>query len=313
MGSTFAIMPGTVSKVGEISSVQFKLDPSLFTTGRGGKILLGIDVAADPTSGIKPQIVSIKTASGRVAARVHHSLYSQAIVKAKSLGTPISSAVQATLPVPKPGQPPAVYTVEVQGFAGSTGNYLVGFYLPGDTTGTGAVTTKDLQTILSKLGATSSSSNYAFDADANRDGKISLADVRDASMNLGVKTTVSPIVNVSLDPATDGPLHSRITNFNPVHFTGAATPDATVTFTEINKNSPGATSTADSSGHYSIMVPLGDGSNTFNVTTKDAFGQTISGQIAPVTYTLHPPEVINTPAQLTSTSSTTTSSPTTTG
>ena len=45
------------------------------------------------------------------------------------------------------------------------------------------------------------------------------------------------------------------------------------------------------------MVPLGDGSNTFNVTTTDAFGQSITGQIAPVTYSTNPPQVINTPAQ----------------
>ncbi len=114
-------------------------------------------------------------------------------------------------------------------------------------------------------------------------------------------TKISPVINVNLDPATDGPMHSRITNFNPVRFTGAATPGSTVTFTEINKNSPGATGTTDSSGNFSIMVPIGDGSNTFNVASTDSFGQTISGQISPVTYTLNPPQVINTPADLTST------------
>lgn len=314
MGSTFAIIPGAVTTAGQTSSVQFKIDPSQFTAGKGGKILLGIDVAADPSSNIKPAIVSIKNSSGRLAAHVHHSYYSQSLVKSKGLGSPISSAVVATIPVPKADQAPAVYTVQVQGASGTTGNYLVGFYLPGDVTGSGTVTTADLQTIVSKLGATSSASNYAFDADSNRDGKISLADAQLTSMNLGAKTTVSPIIYVNLDPATDGPLNSRITNFRTVHFTGSTTPNATVTFTEVNNNSPGATTTADASGNYSIMVPLGDGSNSFNVTTKDAFGQSISGQIAPVTYSLHPPQVINNPSQLsTTTASPTTTSSTTTG
>ena len=173
------------------------------------------------------------------------------------------------------------------------------------------MTTTDIQTIISKLGTTSTSSNYAFDADANRDGKISLVDAQAASVNLGATTKVSPVVTVNLDPATDGPLNDRITNFKTVHFTGTTTPNATVTFAEINKNSPGATTTADASGNYSIMVPLGNGSNTFNVTTKDAFGQSISGQIAPVTYTLHPPTVVNTPSQLATTTTTSTSSTTT--
>ncbi len=308
MGSTFAIMPGSVDKAGQTSSVQFKLDPSQFTPGRGGKIVLGLDVAADPSTSIKPQIVSIKQADGRIAASLHHSMYTPAIVKSKKLGSAVSSAVLVTLAVPKAGQPPAVYTAEVQGAYGTTGKYLLGFYLPGDTAGTGTVTSTDLQTIVSKFGLQSSSSNYSFDADVNRDGKISLADVKYASMNLGAKTTISPIIDVNLDPATDGPLHSRVTNFRTVHFTGTATPNSTVTFTEINKNSPGATTTTDSSGNYSIMVPLGDGSNTFNVTTHDAFGQTISGQIAPVTYSLNPPKVINTPADLATTTTTTSTS-----
>jgi hypothetical protein len=326
MGSTFAIMPGTIDTAGQVSSVQFKLDPSVITPGARGKIVLGIDIAPDPGSNLKPQIVSVKAANGRVASSLHHSYYSQALIKANKLPSAMSSAVLTVLPVPKPGQAPGVYTVQVKGLGGTTGKYLVGFYLAGDTTGAGAVTSTDLQTIVKSLGAKPSSSNYSFDADVNRDGKISLTDVQYASMNLGAKTTISPVVGVTLDPATDGPLHSRITNFRTVHFTGSVTPNASVTFSEVNKNSPGATTKADASGNYSIMVPLGDGSNTFQVTTTDAFGQTITGTIAPVTYSTNPPQVINTPADLTTTkpaqgtaattttsTSTSTSTPTGTG
>ena len=298
---------GSVTTAGQSSSVQFKLDPSQFTPGHGGKIVLGIDVAADPNGTVKPEIVSVTNASGRVAASVQHSVYTASIIKAQKAAkkgiTPVSSAVLITLPVPKAGQAPGVYTVHVQGQGGSTGSYLVGFYLPGDVNGDGTVNTTDLQTMMSEFGSTpqQSGTKYTFDADTNRDGRISLADLRVGSENLGASTKVVPVINVNLDPATDGPLHSRITNFNPVHFTGTATPGATVTFTEVNNNSPGATTTADSSGNFSIMVPLGNGSNTFSVSTTDSFGQTISGQISPVTYTLNPPQVINSPAQLTST------------
>lgn len=309
MGSTFAIMPGSVDKAGQISSVEFRIDPSQFTAPRGGKLLLGIDVAPDPSTTAKPQIVSVKDARGRVVGGLHHSVYSRAIVKEKKLGTPISSAVLLTLPVPKAGRAPGVYTVQVQGAFGTTGKYLLGFYLPGDVTGAGAVAARDLQGIVSRLGTNANSSNYAFDADTNRDGKISMADVKYASLNLGAKTTISPIVDVNLDPATDGPLHSRITNFRNVHFTGSATPGSTITFSEASNNSPGATATTDATGKYSILVPLGDGANTFKVSTRDGFGQSISGQIAPVTYSTNPPKVINTPADLAATT-TTTASPT---
>jgi hypothetical protein len=261
----------------------------------------------------------VENANGKIAAPLHHSRYTAEVIAAqkaaKKSASPISTAVLVTLPVPKAGQAPGVYTVQVAGMYGSTGNYLVGFYLPGDAQGTGVVNQTSLQTILSELGSTpqTSGTKYTFDADVNRDGRISVADLRYASENLGAKTTVVPVINVNLDPATDGPLHSRITNFKTVHFTGTTTPGATITFSEINKNSPGASATADSSGNYSIMVPLGDGSNTFNVSSTDAFGQTISGQIAPVTYTLNPPQVINTPANLTNTTTATaTQGPTTT-
>ncbi len=53
--------------------------------------------------------------------------------------------------------------------------------------------------------------------------------------------------------------------------------------------------TADATGNYSIMVPLGNGSNTFKVTTSDAFGQSITGEISPVTWSANPPTVVNTP------------------
>ncbi len=301
-GSTFAIMSGTVATANHVSSVQFKINPSDFTPTRGGKILLGIDVAADPNTSIQPEIVSVKNANGQVAGGLIHSAYTRQIIKAKKLTDPISSAVLISLPVPKAGQASAVYTVQVRAANKTTGDYLLGFYLPGDVAGTGTVTQADLQTIKSDLGVTASSSNYNFDANVTRNGKISPADLAFAAMNLGASTKISPIIGVNLNPADD-PLNDRITSDKTVNFTGTVTPGATVTFTEINNNSPGATTTADTSGNYSIMVPLGNGSNTFDVTTMDAFGQSISGQIAPVTYSANPPKVVNTPPS--STASTT--------
>ncbi len=111
----------------------------------------------------------------------------------------------------------------------TSGTYLVGFYLPGDVGGTGTVTQSDIKTIKSEHGLTAVSSNYTFDADANRDGVINNKDVQIARENLGVTTKVSPVVSVNLDPASD-PGANRTTNFSTVHFAGTTTPDATVTF-----------------------------------------------------------------------------------
>jgi hypothetical protein len=297
MGSTFAIMPGIVEKAGETSSIEFRLDPAHFKAGRGGRILLGFDVAADPSTKIKPVIAGVREASGGRPLSLQHSFYTPEVVRAQSLNNPTSSAVTAMVRLPRPGQPPSAYVLQVRGNYETSGKYLVGFYLPGDANGDGMVDSSDLKLIRAKLGATPSSSNYSFDADVNRDGKISRIDLSKASQNLGVKTTISPIIDVNLDPATDGPMRTRMTNFRTVRFTGTATPNATVTFTEVRQNSPGATTTVDATGHYSILVPLGDGSNTFKVTTSDGFGQSISGTIAPVTYTPTPPVVVNTPQE----------------
>ena len=295
MGSTFAIVPGTIAGAGQVSTAQFKIDPGYFTGGRRDRLVIGVDVAADPSSSAKPDIVSIQAEGSRRPTPVQHAHYSRSVVKSQGMTNPISSAVTSTLMVPKAGSPATSYAINVKGLSGTTGNYLLGFYLPGDANGDGKVTQSDVKAIRSEMGASAGSSKYTFDADTNRDGKINGADLRIAMQNLGATTTVSPVVNVVLDPASDGPLHSRITNMRNVHFTGAVTPNATVHFTEINNNSPGATTTADASGNYSIMVPLGNGSNTFKVSTADAFGQSISGDISPVTYSATPPTVTNTP------------------
>jgi len=288
-GNTFAIMPGTVSTVGQVSSVDFKIDPTLFTAPKG-QFVIGIDIApATPasssttttTASLKPEIVSVTDSTGKVIA-VQHSRYNAKVAKANKLGSTPTSAVLVTIKVPKTGQPAADYSVQVKGLDLTTGQYLVGFYLPGDDTGTGTVTQADIQTIRKDKGMTAENSNYDFNADSNRDGVINSQDLKVAKENLGVTTKVSPVVSVNLDPASD-PAADRTTSFSTVGFNGAVTPNATVTFLD---NSGGATTAtaADSTGTYTIAVPLVSGSNTFTVTTQDGFGQSISGAITPVVY-----------------------------
>jgi hypothetical protein len=288
-GSTFAIMPGTIAGPGVVSSLQFKIDPSLFTSPqRNGRIVVGIDItpavstsSATTTSSLKPEIVSVKDASGHVI-HVQHAKYSPKVMKANKITQSTTSAVLVTLNVPKSGQPANVYSVQVKGLDATSGTYLVGFYLPGDVTGAGTVTQADIKTIKSEHGLTAANSKYTFDADANRDGVINSADVKIAREDLGVTTKVSPVVSVNLDPASD-PAADRTTTLSIVHFAGTTTPNASVTFLD-QSGGGSTTATANSTGAYSILVPLVSGSNTFSVTTHDAFGQSISGAISPVVY-----------------------------
>jgi hypothetical protein len=287
-GSTFAIMPGAVNNVGQVSSVNFKIDPSVFTAPKGGKLLLGIDVApatpassSSSTATLKPEIVSITDSSGH-AIGVQHGRYNAKVAKANKLGTTQTSAVLVDVKVPPTGQPAANYSVQIKGLELTTGQYLVGFYLPGDAAGTGTVTQADLQTIKKDKGMTAQNSNYNFNADINRDGVINMKDYQLAKQDLGASTKVSPVVSVNLDPASN-PAANRTTPFSTVGFNGALTPNATVTFVD-NTGGGTTTATADATGNYTINVPLVQGSNTFTVTTHDAFGQSISGAITPVVY-----------------------------
>ncbi len=293
MGSTFAIVPGTVAEANKVSTVDVKLDPTHFTAGRRGRIMLGIDVASDPNEAVKPVIVAVKAANGRNVP-IQHSLYTRAVLKSNNLGSPQSSAVTLTVPVPRAGQAPATYHVQVKGATADTGSYLLGFYLPGDVSGDGVVTNDDIKTIASKFGSVSGDDGYSFDADVNRDGKIDARDLRLASQNVGAKTTISPVTGVNLDPASDTGIQDRITDQRVVKFTGTASPDAAISFKELDGNSTGGSATVGPDGNYSVDVPIGDGSNTFSVTTSDAFGQSITGNIAPVYYSTNPPRVVNT-------------------
>jgi hypothetical protein len=173
--------------------------------------------------------------------------------------------------------------VQVEGLEGTTGTYLVGYYLPGDVAGTGEVTKADLKTIRQDKGMTAEAANYNFDADINRNGIINGQDEQLAKEDLGASTAVSPVVSVNLDPASNPELDGT-TPFSSVVYEGNATPGATVSFLDQATGVTTTTTAVAQTGVYNITVPLATGSNTFSVTTMDAFGQSITGAITPVVY-----------------------------
>lgn len=299
-GSTFAIMPASIATAGQVTSTSFTIDPSLFHANAHGKLTLGVDVTAIhqrastsnvPNNPVAPQVVSITSSNGhRIPIQRTH--YYTKIARANHLGNMPTSAVLFTIRPPAAGQAPQTYTVQVKGLDHTTGQYLLGFYLPGDAAGTGTVTKTDVTTVKSLIGDAATSANYNFDADINRNGIINRQDVQLTQKNLGASTKVSPVVSVNLDPASD-PANNRTTQYSTVHFAGKVTPGATVTFANQANHNATTTATADATGAYSIMVPLVPGSNTFTVTTKDGFGQSISGPISPVVYS--PTSAANTP------------------
>ncbi|MDR3638757.1 MAG: Ig-like domain-containing protein [Isosphaeraceae bacterium] len=306
-GSTFAIVPGTISQNGGTSSFTFTIDPTHFTMPKSGKIVIGIDVATQTGSSLVPYITGVTDAQGHAVAGTTHARYTPGLTRTATSYGNQTSAVLTPLTL-APGNKAETYTVTVKGEKNTSGSYLLGFYLAGDANGDGIVNQSDISTIRQGIGAKASSTTYNFDADANRDGMINRADLAVAERNSGAMTTVSPSISANLDPASDTGVQDRITALQTVHFTGAVTPGATVTFTDSNQNIAPVSTTANASGNYSVVVNLGSGSNTFDVSTTDAFGQKISGTIAPVTYDTNAPTSLITVAPTSSSSSTTTTS-----
>jgi hypothetical protein len=277
-GNTIALVPQAISQPGGTTTVDVKVDPTLFRFTKQGKLLLGIDVAPQSGSTATPKIKGvtlIDSGGGRTTT-----------TKAQITRTTGSKAVLVPLQwrgTKAPGHTITVRTT-IAGDKGTSGALLVGYYLPGDITGMGVVDKASIKAIKKQVGMTASNTNYQFDADANRDGKIDATDVSLAQQNLGTASAVSPVVTANLDPSAITN-NQRVTSQDKVTFTGVATPGASIAYTELSGKAGTVATTADNTGSYTIQVPLGVGVNTFQVTTNDAFGQSISGQLTPVNRT----------------------------
>ena len=280
-GNTFALTQGNVAAAGGSTVSAFVIESTHFTAPKG-KITLGVDVVATAGSTLNPQIADVSAGSGK-RVRVERALKGAA---ANSTSADLPHAVLATIRVPRGKAAFAAgFRTNVAAQAKTSGDFLLGYYLPGDANGDGRVTPADLTLIKKGMGKDVNADDYPFDADSNRDGVISRSDLMLAKRNLGVATTITPDFTANLDPATDTGASDRITNTQTVTFTGAAAPGAAISYQEVNGKAPTTSTVAAPTGQYTVSIPLTEGTSTFMVSSVDAFGQTITGSIQPVTYT----------------------------
>jgi hypothetical protein len=313
-GNTFAIMQSSIAKANQKVTVPFVYTSSLITPTTKNQITLGVDVAAN-NSNVVPKIVGIMDSVTHQMVPMTRATYTKAVQRATPSASSQTTAVLITLHLPQSQiNKNHTYDVMVQGQKKSTGAFLVGFYLPGDANGDGGVQAADLTAIQGAMNVAASSSSYVFAYDANRDGVIDKKDLKLAQQNYGAVANITPVVSANLNPATDSGIQDRITNIQNVEFDGTATPGATITFTDTNNTAPITTATANSMGQYSLHLPLGPGDNTFQVKATDPFGQSITGNIAAVTYSASAPAAgtPTVPTGLPTTSTPTTTTPTTT-
>jgi hypothetical protein len=209
MGNTFAIVSGEVVKAGELSQVKVNFDKNLFTLPKG-KATIGVAVA--PVSGgtVSPAISKVVNQANKSVAQA-----------STPASRKISAAQSTTSTVPKPvifnvqlgrGSAASTYTVSVKDQKTGTGNFLSGFYLPGDANGDLKVQKSDVDLIKGAIGAKTGDQKYNFNADSNRDGVIDNTDVKLAQQNMGVAVKVNPVITARLDPANDTGAADRITD-----------------------------------------------------------------------------------------------------
>jgi hypothetical protein len=241
-----------------------------------------VDVVAQSAQNFQPQVTAVKNAEGR-PVHFQHAVYDPHLKRSNAKAGMLTSAVSFPVTVPT-GDAPATYKIEVNGQKFTTGNFLLGFFLPGDANGDGSVTQADMTSTRKLLNLNASQTSYDFYADANRDGRISRADLSLVRKNMGASVTILPVVTSNLNPDSVTVKDTRTTSHQTVNFTGKATPGATIAYTNTTDNNKAQTVTTDDQGNYSVNIPLVPGKNTMTLTTHDAFGQSISGSIDPVTY-----------------------------
>jgi hypothetical protein len=278
-GNTFAIVSDSVDNPGGVVTVPFTLDPAHIHLPRG-KLALGIDVATPTGSTASPYIDIVLGPNSKPIRQTVHTVFPGAKGAAPSNAT---GAVISQISIPRSqGNKPVAFAVQVSALNDTSGKFLLGFYLPGDANGDGKVDKTDIQAIRAAMNSVSGDQRYNFDADSNRDGRVNAADLALARQDMGVSTDISPDLSSQIDPTSITSTTARETTVPLARFTGSGTPGATITYQATDQTTSPVTATVDATGNYAIMTPLKPGLNTFKVTSVDAFGQTISGTIAPV-------------------------------
>ena len=268
--------------------IQVKVTSDLFTLPKG-KATLGVAVSQTTASTVQPTITKVVDSSNR------------SVIQAQTPAHNTTKTVTPTVVTSKVATPSllnvhlgksqksSTYNISVKDKASTSGNFLSGFYLPGDANGDLKVDKTDLALIKANTGSKTGDTSFNFNADSNRDGVINNKDLKLAEGNQGVVIKVTPMITARLDPASDTGTADRITDNKTVNFQGTATPGSTITFTEVNGKTPAVSTTSDATGNYTLTTGLGDGVNQFQVTSNDTFGQKISGLLSPVTYQINPP------------------------
>ncbi len=283
-GNTFALVPAVIDEPGGTVDVAFTISQPPFRLPRG-KMVVGVDAVAQPGSGVTPLVSQIANPHGDVVPQAIHSIYDPHLSRgAVAAGAGTSAVLTPIVLFPNQANRSATYTATISGENNTSGDVIVGFYLPGDADGDGVVNNADLTIVRGSMNSVVGDGRYNFDADANRDGRVGLIDLAYTLQNQGVSTTVTPFVTANLDPASDTGAQDRITDLTSVRIQGSGTPGSTLLIEDLSGRNTPIESVIGADGNYIVTLPLSSGANRYQVTSTDSFGQQIVGQIDPIIF-----------------------------
>jgi hypothetical protein len=108
-------------------------------------------------------------------------------------------------------RPGSLATVRVRSLGDEAARFRLETYLIGDADGNGTVSSADLNTVQASRGARVGSERYQVAADSDRDGRITLQDLRLARRNLGASTPLQPLTMIGHDSPVDERLLTVLT------------------------------------------------------------------------------------------------------
>jgi hypothetical protein len=265
-GGAISVARGNVATPRAVATIELNVPAADLQPGHAATTF-DITLLADPTTGLVPQLVSIKGPDGRRLA----------VQPASAI--PIGSQAQFTFFVKD--SLPGPLTAEVTGQAGTTGGFSAEIDLTGDLNGDGRVNLADLALFAPAYFTHRGGPNYNPRADVNNNGIIGMDDAFAIERNVVTPGPPRPLtVDIRLAPVdqihghTGAKNSGGITYHTVVTIVGKTTPGSIVltdgpagdyTFT-------GPFLFADTNGSFAIRQSLPDGLTNTEFTIVDPAG-----------------------------------------
>jgi hypothetical protein len=258
--NVFAEFDGVIASPGSSTTLKVNFTSVNFSLPNHS-VILGFHLEASAGSALVPAPVQVTPASTGASVT---AIY---VAPKVASGTGSLSVDQLSY---------GTYQLTLPASPGTSGAYHLDVYLVGDADGNRSVDSSDGTIIKAIYGSKVGDGVYQIAADSNLDGLITSFDLAEWRLNYGNTTSVNPLAESSaVSPApVQLPGGALATNNPNVNVTGTTNPGATVALeTGTDSNFDEGSTTADTSGHFSLPVTLSPGANSISVRSTDSFGQ----------------------------------------